>query len=517
MAGTQNIARMSPRQRMINLMYIVLTAMLALNVSTDVLNGFKQVQEGLFRTNSNHMEYNAYIVKLIAEVNKQNPNKGAHALELANNVRQATKTLYSEIDSLKLAIAVCADGVGADVRNIQNQENLDAASIIMLDPITNRGTQLRHKVDAYRTYLSKVVSDTTEFHNIAVALNTKNTYVNPANEGVVKSWEETMFDGMPVMAAVTLLTKVQSDLLYAEGQALNHILYYLDAADVKVNKLDAFVIPHSHMVMRGTRYSADIVLAAVDTTALPRVFVNGKMINGNKYEFVAGSTGEFNYSGYIELPHEDGTVSKHPFKSDYIVFDPVATVSPTMMNVLYCGIDNPISIAVPGVAPQAISASMTNGTLSKSGDHWVARPTKVGTEAVISVSANVDGHSTPVGSMKLRVRKLPDPSPFIKVGDNMFKNGRLAKGSILSASGISAAIDDGLLNIPFMVTSFDTVFFDSMGNAMPEKSAGSNFSSRQMDKFRSLQRGKRFYITNIHAIGPDKVERVISPMEVIVN
>lgn len=194
-----------------------------------------------------------------------------------------------------------------------------------------------------------------------------------------------------------------------------------------------------------------------------------------------------------------------------------------MMNVLYAGIDNPMSISVPGIAPSAISASMTNGTLSRHGDSWVARPGKVGTEAVVTVTANIDGRPQTVATTSFRVRKLPDPAPFISYTDSKGHQERY-KGSkpfpktlLLQAPGIEAAIDDDLLNVSYRVLSFETVFFDSMGNAIPEVSQGSQFSQRQKDSFRRLQRGKRFYISRVKAIGPDGIERDLAPMEVIVN
>ena len=232
----------------------------------------------------------------------------------------------------------------------------------------------------------------------------------------------------------------------------------------------------------------------------------------------------FDYKGYLEVPHGDGTVSRHPFESSYTVIEPTATVSATMMNVLYAGIDNPISISVPGVAMNNVSATMSNGTLTRSGDHWVAHPGKVGEEAVISVTAQMDGRPMTVASTKFRVRKLPDPTPYIAFRDangntSHYKGGGrgLAKTTLLNAPGIEAAIDDDLLNIQFKVLSFETVFFDSMGNAIPEVSAGAQFSQRQKDSFRRLSRGKRFYITRVKAIGPDGITRDLSPIEVIVN
>ena len=298
----------------------------------------------------------------------------------------------------------------------------------------------------------------------------------------------------------------------------------VDAGDVRVNLLNAFVIPQSRMVMRGGKYSANIVLAAIDTTSRPEIYIGGSRINNPNglYEFVTSKTGTFDYSGYLQVNNGDGSVLKLPFQSSYTVMEPSATISPTMMNVLYAGINNPISISVPGVPMSAVSATMTNGTLTRTGDTWVAKPSQVGAEAVINVSADIDGRSQQVGSMKFRVRKLPDPVAFIKFktagGTDRYKGGKpFQKALLIEAPGLDAAIDDDMLNIDFKVLGFETVFFDQMGNAMPEVSNGANFSQRQRDNFRRLSRGKRFYISRIRAIGPDGIERTLSPVEVIVN
>jgi gliding motility-associated protein GldM len=120
------------------------------------------------------------------------------------------------------------------------------------------------------------------------------------------------------------------------------------------------------------------------------------------------------------------------------------------------------------------------------------------------------------------VRALPDPTPYIEYTDAngnpaMFKGGVLAKNVLVKTPGIKAAIDDGILNIPFRVTSFRTIFFDSMGNAIPEVSDGSRFSERQKEQIRRLQRGKYFYISGVEAIGPDGSKREIAVIEVRVN
>ena len=509
---------------MINLMYIVLTAMLALNVSSDVLNGFTQVEEGLTRTNSNVEQRNAAILHTLEAFAEQNPDKGKPWYDKAREVRRITEGVYLQIDSIKQLIVREADGDDGDVRDIRNRDNLEAASVVMLSGSRPKGATLRMTIESYREYISSLMVDSVKRNNIQKALSTDPVL----RQGTLgkQSWEESKFDNQPVVAAVTLLTKLQNDVKYAEGEALQTLLANVDAGDVRVNELNAFVIPQSRFVMRGGKYSANIVLAAVDTTQRPVVYVNGSRLGNDRglYELSPGTTGTFDYKGYLEVPHGDGTVSRHPFQSSYTVIEPTATVSATMMNVLYAGIDNPISISVPGVAMNGVSATMTNGSLTRSGDHWVAHPSKVGEEAVVTVNAEMDGRQMTVASTKFRVRKLPDPTPYIAYKDangntSHYKGGGrgLSKTFLLNAPGIEAAIDDDLLNIQFKVLSFETVFFDSMGNAIPEVSQGSQFSQRQKDSFRRLSRGKRFFISRIRAKGPDGITRDLAPIEVIVN
>lgn len=508
---------------MINLMYIVLMAMLALNVSSDVLNGFKQVNDGLTRTNDNIELRNASIMGALESFSQSNPEKGLAWFQKGIEVRRATDDLYQMVDSLKLMIVRKADGPQGDVDNMVNREDLDAASVIMLNPSTLRGEQLRHAISAFRDYISEIVTDSIKTASVATALAT-DPVTRPGQLAPVE-WEEYKFENQPAIAAVALLTKLQNDIKFAEGEALASLLANVDAGDVRVNELNAFVIPNSRFVMRGGKYTANIVLAAVDTTQRPTVYIGGRQLpSTGLYETVASSTGTFDYNGYLEVAHGDGTTTRHDFKSSYTVIEPTATVSATMMNVLYAGIDNPLSISVPGVANSGVSASMTNGTLTRRGDVWVARPNTVGTDAVVTVTAEMDGRRMDVASMKFRVRKLPDPTPYIAYKDaqgntiNYKGGGRgISKAALMNAPGIEAAIDDELLNIAFNVQSFETVFFDSMGNAIPENSDGNKFSQRQRQQFQRLNRGKRFYISRVKAVGPDGITRDLAPIEVIIN
>lgn len=525
MAGAgNNVARMSPRQRMINLMYIVLTAMLALNVSSDVLNGFSQVQESIHRTNVNITTRNGVQFAHLEDLYQQNPEKAGHWYEEGKRLHERSDALYSAIEDLKQQIAVAADGKNADYRDIENNDDLEASAVTMLNPSTNKGAKLRKSMDDYRVYVSELIADSAKRTVVEEMLSTKVS--NPQGTVGPTTWEQKMFDNMPAVAAVTLLTKVQNDIRQAESEALGSLITAIDIGDVRVNELNAYVIPNSNMVMRGGKYSANIVLAAIDTTRRPDIYINGAKLNrqDGTYEFVAGNVGTHEFSGYIEVARADGSTDRRPFKSSYTVMEPMATISPTMMNVLYAGIANPISISVPGVPMSAVQATMTNGTLTRNGDHWVAHPGKVGTEAEISVSAQMEGHTQTVGSMKFRVRKLPDPSPYLPIkdgnGNTVHYKGspkRISKGALMAADGIGAALDDDILNVSYSVVSFTTEFIDQMGNSIPELSDGARFSARQKEQFKRLKPGKSFLITNVKAKGPDGITRDISPMQVLLN
>ena len=363
-----------------------------------------------------------------------------------------------------------------------------------------------------------MVADEAQRKIIASNLTTK----LPKNaKSMGKNWQEYMFEDMPAAAAVTLLTKLQSDVRYAEGEVLHTLVANIDMKDIRVNKLSAFVIPNAQTIVRGDKFSAQIVMAAVDTTQQPQIYIGGRHMNlrNNTYEITTGSTGEFNLTGYITMQNGKGDVIRRDFSQKYTVVDPSATVSADLMNVLYAGYTNPMSISIPGVPLNKVSATMSGGTLQPVGPgKYIARPASVGKDVTINVMSLSTGQARQVGQFTFHVRKLPDPTAYIAIGTNRYRGGGLAKASLMGVDGLKAAIDDGLLDIQFRVLSFETVFFDNMGNAVPMASAGASFSQRQKDAFRGLSRNRRFYISRVTAVGPDGITRTLpSSMEVIVK
>ena len=506
----------SPRQKMINLMYVVLMAMLALNISSEVLNGFSIVEESLNRTTANSSKENEVLYGNFAEQMKKNPQKVKEWFEKATAVKRMSDSLYNFAQALKVQIVREADGKDGNIYNIKSKDNLEAASHVMLAPGTGQGKKLYDAINNFRERILKMVPDKHQRDIIESNLTTK----VPKNANTLgKNWQEYMFEDMPVAGAVTLLSKLQSDVRYAEGEVLHTLVANIDMKDIRVNKLSAFVIPESKTVISGDQFSAQIVMAAVDTTQQPEIYVGGQRITNGLYRFTAGAVGEHQFGGYITMHDGAGNVIRRDFTQKYTVVAPSATVSADLMNVLYAGYDNPISVSIPGVSLNAVSASMSGGSFRSIGmGKYIARPSAVGRDVTISVASNANGKSRQMGKFTFHVRKLPDPAAYMQIGTDRFRGGGLAKASIMSAPGIKAAIDDGILDIQFKVVSFETVFFDNMGNAVPMASAGGNFSERQRDTFRKLSRGKRFYISRITAVGPDGITRKLNgSMEVIVK
>ena len=513
----------SPRQKMINLMYLVFIGMLALNVSTEVLDGFELVEESLLRSVKSTTQRNDRIFEDLHNYYIANREKTKEWYEKGEQVKARTDSLFNYTQALKNRIVIKSDGKNGNPEHIKHPDDLNAAYEVMFEHGKNDGARLKTQIDSYREYIASLVTNPSVKDIIESNLSTEISAKAKENK---QTWEESMFWQMPVAASVTLLTKLQNDIRYAEGTVLSDLLKNVDLTDYRVNKVSAFVIPQSQTVMRGGSYQADIVLSAQDSTQRPRVFVNDKQLSdevNGRYTAFAGATGTFPVKGYIEMPQGDGSFQKYDFSTQYFVQEPSATVAPLWMNVLYAGVDNEVRIAVPGVASQNVTASMTNGSLSLKGNGiWVAKPAKAGTEAIISVSAKMpDGRTQEMAKSNFRVRVLPDPKPYLTVeGSSLpFDGGPLSKAALANVTVAEAAIDDGILKMPFTVIRFEVSTTNDMGLTVRETSDGARFSDRQKALIRSLARGKTVLIRSMVTRGPDGVERppLKSPLEIIIN
>ncbi len=511
---------------MINLMYVVLMAMLALNVSTDVLKGLQLVSDSLKRSSDNAEHELKTIYDSFAEQMRKNPSKVKPWFDKAQEIKKKSDELFNFARQLKFAIAREADGANADPNNLAHKEDLEAAQQIMLAHGNGKGKQLYDMINSYRDYIIRL---TPNKRQVAIISSNLSTEIPRSEKQLGKNWQQYMFETMPAIAATTMLTKLQTDVRQAEREVLHELIANIDIKDIRVNELNAYCLPEATTLFPGDEFRSRIFMAAIDTTQRPEIYINGNKINPNgTYNFRVGGPGEYSFKGYITMPNAAGEVIRREFTQKYNVIAPPsgATVAADMMNVLYAGYSNPVSVSASGISPDKISLTMNGGTLTPNGGngHYIARPAAVGQDVTFSVSGVVNGKPQAMGSFTFKVRKLPDPTAFIPYKDdkgvvNHFMGGRtFPKATLLNTEGIGAAIDDGLLNIDFKVISFETTFFDNMGNAIPEKSDGAKFSERQRNMFRRLSAGKRFYINRVKALGPDGIQRDLpQALEVIVR
>ncbi|NDV68014.1 gliding motility protein GldM [Dysgonomonas sp. 25] len=518
MASTR---RTSTRQKMINLMYLVFIAMLALRVSTEVLDGFDLMNDNIQKTIQNTTERNNQIYAEINEMYAQNPQKTEPTYRLVLQLKQNTDSVYNYIQALKQEVAVRTDGKDADMYNLETKDDLDAASEIFLSPAGGKGKDFKAAIDNYRENIAAYIADPAQKIIVETALSTEPSERAKKQN---KDWLQASFENMPSIAVITYLSELQSNIKQAEGEALNSLLRGVDMKDFRVNELAAYVIPESKTVVRGAPYRADIILAAVDTTQRPKITINGKEIENGRLNLIASGSGSVPIKGQIELMGRDGQPYIREFNDSYTVIDPMAIVEPVLMDVVYTSIDNEMIISVPGFTASQISASVAQGgSLTPKGNgRWIAKPTTPGSKFVVNVSVRMsDGTVRSMGQKPFRVRRLPDPTAFIPYTDakgtsRVFKQGRIARNVLLNAGGIKASIDDGVLDVPYTVISFRTVMVDAMGNSLQEMSSGANFSQRQLEQIQRMDRGTTFFISSIRAKGPDG-ERDIAPMEVRVN
>lgn len=506
----------SPRQKMINLMYLVFIAMIALNVSSEVLDGFDLVEEGLVQTQKTSEGQNKIIIEKLSLINDQNPVKAKDWYQKATKFTSESDSLINYIQDLKLRIVKQADGKNGKLEELEHKEDLDAASIVMLNPKEKEASKLKKAIDYYRNNAINLIYSDNKKKLINEKLSTETPKKGRANN---KNWEETYFEQMPATAAVTLLTKIQSDIRSAQGEVLTELYDNIDAKDFRVNKLEAQVIPISEFVVSGGYYEGQVVLSAIDTTK--QLSFSNTVIDPTtgKFKIPAGAVGiNRTFTGSVTLNSPDGTPIVRDFESKYHVVPKMSTIQVAEANVLYQGEPNVLTISVPGMSNDQLKVTATNGNITKSGSNWVATPSKAGTNMKISVYNG----NTFINDQEFRVRLLPDPTPYIEYKDKdgntkRFKGGRISKSVIVNADGIKASIDDGLLDRQFSVIRFSTVFFDSMNNAVREQSEGSNFSERQKAQIRQLGRGKSFFISDVKVKGKDGVERDLTAIEVKIN
>lgn len=451
----------------------------------------------------------------------QNAAKAKPFLDKANEVNVMSDNLYNEVSRIQKRIISIIDKDAADTVNIQISDegrgDLNVPSQVGM--LEKEGEKLRLAIEKYRTMMQEVVAkDTTKVASLAEMFNT-DKIENKKEPGVKKNWESGVFEEMPAIATLTVLSKIKNDIRNAQAEAVQFLMSEVDAGDFRVNKITALAIPKSSYIMKGGKYSAQIILAAIDSTKPLEIEVDGKPLAKDMYEVPCGSVGTKTYNGKIKMKKPNGEEVIYDFKQEYTVGEPTATVSADMMNVLYAGFNNPISVSVPGVSSNNVSISVSNAAVTKTAKGWNVRPARPGVTAVVSVSATIDGKTQGITKKEFRVKPLPPPLAKLEYTNKgmkeKYKGGTpIAKAFLVSVERVIAELDDADLDVKYSVKSFQLSYSSPMGDQIVESSSDDRLTGKQKEVFRKLTRGRSVFVTNVKAIGPDKILRTLPPLEV---
>jgi gliding motility-associated protein GldM len=511
----------TPRQKMINMMYIVLTAMLALNVAAEVLEAFRLIDSSLIHTLNAVDMKNRQIYSSFEQAYLEHPAKVQEWKQKADKVHSISTEINQYISTLKEDLVNYSGSqlIGkeypyrpgsfilitqkGDTLEIKKQDDLNGTSEFMITQ--KKAFELKEKVVAYKNELVSVLGDKEPElkETVLGALETP----DPKGAGArdKKTWESQHFENTPMAAILAVLSKIQIDVKNSEANIINYLYSQIDAGSFKFNRLGARVIANSNIVFQGESYEADVFLAAEDTTQQPEIFINGRQaeVKDGKavYKVSTSEPGVFKWNGLIKYKTPDGIFKDYKFEQTYQVTKPSITMSATRMNVFYKGIDNPFDIA-GGIPKEDLEVEMTNGKALKSGDAYIIQPTELdeqGKKTKITVYANINGTRKLVGTTNWRVKKVPDP--VAQVGG--LSGGDIRKERLQVEDGVLAVLEDFDFDFKYKVTQFELQTTGSGGYVVIKKSNSNRFTAEQKDLLKKANPESLVYIGNIKAIGDD--------------
>lgn len=525
-------AKLSPRQRMIGLMYLVLTALLALNVSKDIINAFVTINSSLevSRKNLDASTTNTYGDFEMAMAN--DPVKTKPFYDNAQSVKKMSDELVGLIEGMKTDLINMANKVEdppekLTLDEVKRKDDRDIPTNYMCgtenDGEGAKATELKEKMDAYKANIlpmlkilpSKIQQDEFE-SNLQQYINTD----DPAPSEVVdgkRTWEMKNFYQYPIVGTVAILTKMQTDVKNYEASLSQALLRSINMKDFKIDALVPKVIAPTSYVLLGQEYTADVFLAAVNTTSNPEIVVTGSdkalpvEAGMGKFSSRPSSEGLKKWGGVIKVKKPDNTVEEYPFESEYIAARPTSVVSADKMNVLYIGVDNPMSISVPGVPMENVTHSVTGGGVLLKPDPKLGKGKFIATaksqgEAKIRVSAKFDGGTRQMGEFNFRVKRIPDPVAMVANK----KEGSVNKNELAAQSAIIPVLENFDFEAYYTVTGFTLARFGKGRDPIYQRSDNNRITPEMVNVINQCRTGDKVYFENIKARGPDGTTRSLS-------
>jgi len=502
---------------MIGMMYLVLTAMLALNVSASILNGYTQVDDSLHATIETMQESNADTYATFKAALDKNPEKTQEWYDKAMEVKTASDRFFDYVQKFKDDMVLLADGnkaiKNAKVSDIGKKDDTNIPSQYAINE--GNAAILKEAINQYREFLISVTGDTQAFD-----AELRRTFVTDDGqnaEGETISWENMIFHEMPMCASITVLTKLQNDIRHCEGKAVQLLLAATDAGDLRVNKFNAYVIPSANYVVKGTKYTAQVILAAIDSTQTPEYYVNGQKLNSNGvYEVIANTVGVQKITGKIGYMDQQGVMQYLPFEREYTVGEPTATISNTDLNIMYRGYDNPFSISVPGVSAHLLQVKCAQASIKQQGNMWIIRPNAESSDNLeIEVYANIGGTAALMGSQVYRVKNLPRPDAYFEINGVPTEDTRIPRSHLINPKNkiVASYGADGLVQAKFEITGFQVKL--PTGASISVK--GDHFDNKALDAIKKLKQGNMLNLMYIRAKGPDGKEVQLRGLSIELN
>jgi len=490
-----------PRQKMINIMYLVLTAILALNVSAEILNAFKVVDSSLGKSNSALEESNKLYFQAFADQLKkaETAEKAAIWGPKADIAKKEADAIYKQIEVYKDSLVRASGYAPERGDTTYKQDDLEAATHMFI--VNGKGPQLLKDLTAFRDKLLAIDPKIkTEFQTkLPIDLS-----VPPSTTGSENTWEYNYFHMTPTVAAVTILSKFENDVRNAENQVvafcqsqIGKVERRMDQAAVLVGQNSNYLMPDGELVITagvGAYSSTGGTSIAIGGSNVP--VVDGKAI----YKTKVSGAGAKTLSVTVNYMDQDNKPQTKTEVIEYTVGTPGgAAASADKMNVFYIGVDNPVTVGSP-TGWDKTKVSMTGGTLSGSNGKFVAKVTTIG-KAVLNVTAN-----DKTSAFEFRVKRIPDP--VFKIGSSA--GGGIGAAEFKAQKYCRAELDNFDFDARFQVIS-GTVYFTGAGFPVTQTAtlAGNNLGA--LSQMQMCKPGTSVIFDNIKVQGPDGTVRGITP------
>jgi gliding motility-associated protein GldM len=494
-----------PRQKMINMMYLVLTALLALNVSSEILNAFKTVNRSLENTNTTVNKSTETIMESLKlkTTDQTSMTKALIWYPKAQDAQRFSKDVFTYVQSLKDQILREAGGDPAKPDQKFKEDNLDVATRIMVEK--GQGQKLLAALTKYKKDILGI--DKAIDSAFATALPINLDKPNSKNKAA-KTWEGAYFHMVPAVAALTILSKFQNDVKTSENRVVQFCHNKVGEVAVRFDTYAAIVGQNSSYLMPGQELEITAGVGAFSTGAKPTITIGGQNLTVGPEgtatsKIPGGGVGPHSVPVRISYMDQDGKPQIIEKIVEYKVGMANASIALDEMNVLYVGYENKITIAASGGGDDKVQASISGGggSLTRLGNgKYIAKVNSVTDDCKITVT--VEGKVA--GVSQFRVRTIP--TPVATVG-GVASNENMTAGQFKAQTGVGAYIKDFPLNLKYSVTSFTLTADNADGDIDEAACTGNMWSPKALNMIRNLQPNRTVTVENIRAVGPDGQNR----------